>query len=123
MVLVKQNYKACIKCSCACRTFKYNFTQLPNEVYTILLSLLSNPILFCFMPILLCVQDVLVAQMIKNLLSIQDTQVQSLGRGDPLEEGMATHSSMLAWRVPWTEEPNGLQRSPWCRTESDMTEQ
>ena len=39
----------------------------------------------------------------------QDTQVQSLGREDPLEEGMATHSSILAWRIPWTEEPGGLQ--------------
>ena len=38
-----------------------------------------------------------------------ETWVQSLGRGDPLEEGMATHSNILAWRVPWTEEPGGLQ--------------
>ena len=39
------------------------------------------------------------------------TEVQSLGQGDPLEEGMATHSSILAWRIPWTEEPGGY--SPW----------
>ena len=39
----------------------------------------------------------------------QETQVQSLSREDPLEEGMATHSSILAWRIPWTEEPSGLQ--------------
>ena len=39
----------------------------------------------------------------------QETQVQSLGQEDPLEEGMATHSSILAWRIPWTEEPGGLQ--------------
>ena len=50
-----------------------------------------------------------VAQMIKNLPAMQKTQVQSLGREDPLEEGMATHSSILAWRIPWTEEPGGLQ--------------
>ena len=50
----------------------------------------------------------------------EETQVQSLGREDPLEEGMATPSSILAWRIPWTEEPGGLQ-SIWC-TESDMTE-
>ena len=49
-----------------------------------------------------------------------ETWVQSLGRGDPLEEGMATHSNILAWRVPWTEEPGGLQ-SKGCK-ESDMTE-
>ena len=44
----------------------------------------------------------------KNL-SMQETLVQSLGQDDPLEEGMATHSSILAWRTPWTEEPGGLQ--------------
>ena len=40
---------------------------------------------------------------------MQDTRVPSLGREDPLEEGKATHSSLLAWRIPWTEEPGGLQ--------------
>ena len=47
--------------------------------------------------------------MIKNLPIMQETQVQSLGREDPLEKGMATHSSILAWRIPWREEPDGLQ--------------
>ena len=51
----------------------------------------------------------LVAQMIKNPPTMQETQVPSLGWEDPLEEGMATHSSILAWRIPWTEEPGGLQ--------------
>ena len=46
---------------------------------------------------------------VKNLPAMQETQVQSLGREDPLEEEMATHSSILAWRIPWTEEPGGLQ--------------
>ena len=46
-------------------------------------------------------------------------QVQSLGQEDPLEEGMTTHSSILAWRIPWTEEP----RSPWGHKELDTTEQ
>ena len=50
-----------------------------------------------------------VVQLIKNLPTMQDTQVRSLGRGDPLEKEMATHSSILAWRIPWTEEPGGLQ--------------
>ena len=50
----------------------------------------------------------LVAQMIKNLPVIQETWVQSLGQEDPLEKGMATHSTILAWRIPWTEEPGGL---------------
>ena len=49
------------------------------------------------------------AQMVKNLPAIQETWVQSLGQEDPLEEEMATHSSILAWRIPRTEEPGGLQ--------------
>ena len=51
----------------------------------------------------------LMAQTVKNLPIMQGTQVQSLGREDPLEKGMATHSSILAWRIPWTEGPDGLQ--------------
>ena len=47
--------------------------------------------------------------MVKNLPAMRETQVQSLGWKDPLEKGMATHSSILAWRVPRTEEPGGLQ--------------
>ena len=50
----------------------------------------------------------LVAQTVKNLAAMQDTWVQSLGWEDPLEEGMATHFSILAWRIPWTGEPGGL---------------
>ena len=46
---------------------------------------------------------------VKNLPAIQETRVQSLGLEDPLEKGMATHSSILSWRIPWTEEPGGLQ--------------
>ena len=51
----------------------------------------------------------LVAQVVKYLPAMQETQVQFLGREDPLQKGMATHSSILAWRIPWTEEPGGLQ--------------
>ena len=58
--------------------------------------------------------------MAKNLPVMLETQVQSLDQEDPLEKGMSTHSSILAWRIPWTEEPGGL----WSRgsQESDMTE-
>ena len=63
----------------------------------------------------------LAARTVKNLSAMQETQVRSLGQEDPLEEGMATHSNILAWRIPWTEEPGGLC-SPWGFTESDMTE-
>ena len=55
------------------------------------------------------VSTILVAQMVKNLPAMQETWVQSLGRENPLEKGIATHSSILAWRIPWTEEPGGLQ--------------
>ena len=51
----------------------------------------------------------LVIHVVKNLLVMQETQVRSLGWEDPLEKGMATHSSTLAWRIPWTKEPEGLQ--------------
>ena len=59
--------------------------------------------------------------MLKNLLAMQETQVQSLGQADPLEKGMTTHSSILAWRIPRTEEPGGP--SPWDHKESDTAEQ
>ena len=61
----------------------------------------------------------LVGRTVKNLPEIQGTQVWSLGQEDPLEKGMATHSRILAWRIPWTEEPGGL---PWSLKESDTTE-
>ena len=51
----------------------------------------------------------LVAQMAKNPPAMHETRIQSLGWEDPLEQGLATHSSTLAWRIPWTEEPSGLQ--------------
>ena len=49
------------------------------------------------------------AQVVKNLPAMQETKVRSLGWEDPLEKGLDTHSSILAWRIPWTEEPGGLQ--------------
>ena len=55
-----------------------------------------------------------------NLLAMQETWVRSLGQEDTLEKEMATHSSMLAWRIPWTD--NLVGYSPWGCTESDMTE-
>ena len=57
----------------------------------------------------------MVAQMVMNLPAMQKTQVQSLGQKDPLEKGMATHSSILAWRIPWTV-------SPWGHKEMGVTE-
>ena len=57
------------------------------------------------------------AQLVKNLPAVRERQVQSLGREDPLEKEMATHSRILAWRIPWSEERGGLQSK-----ESDVTE-
>ena len=53
----------------------------------------------------------------------QVMHVRSQGWDDRLEKGMATHSSILAWRIPWTEEPGGVVKSPWGRKKSDMMEQ
>ena len=60
-----------------------------------------------------------VTQLVKKLFAMQETWVQFLGQEDPLEKGMATHSSILAWRVPWTEESGRLQSMG--SQESDMT--
>ena len=62
----------------------------------------------------------LVAQMVKSLPATLETQVQSVGQKNPLEEELATHSRILAWEIPWTEEPGGLQSMG--HTESDTTE-
>ena len=59
--------------------------------------------------------------MVKRLPTMRETQVQSLGWEDPLEKEMATHSSTLAWKIPWTEE-RGRLYSPWGHKESDTTE-
>ena len=60
----------------------------------------------------------LVAQMVRNLPEMQETRIQALGWEDPLEKEMAIHSSVLAWRIPWTEKPTGY--SPWgLRVEHD----
>ena len=60
--------------------------------------------------------------MVKSLLAMQETRVQSLGWKDPLEKGMATHSSILAWRIPWTEEPGGLHTVHGVTKSRTMTE-
>ena len=57
---------------------------------------------------------------IKNLPAMQETQVWSLGREDPLEEGMATQSNILAWRIPWTEEPGRLESVVLQRVRHDL---
>ena len=57
--------------------------------------------------------------MVKNMPEIQETQVQPLDQEDSLEKGMATHSNILAWKIPWTEKPGGLQSTGWQRVRHD----
>ena len=59
------------------------------------------------------------AQMVKNLPAMQETRIRSLGQEDPLEKGMAIHFSVPAWRIPWTEEPGGLQSTELQRVGHD----
>ena len=61
----------------------------------------------------------LVAQVVKNMLEMQETRVQSLGWKDPLEKEIATHSSTFAWKIPWTEDPGGLQSMGLQRVRHD----
>ena len=64
----------------------------------------------------------LVPQMVKKLPAIQETQVRSLGWEEPLEEGMATHSRILAWKIPWTEELEGLQSMGSQKSRTQMSD-
>ena len=73
------------------------------------INLSSHSCLCCWKTVIFFHQEAsLVAQMVKNLPAMWEAWVQSLGWEDPLEEGMATRSSILTWRIPWTEEPGGL---------------
>ena len=72
------------------------------------------------MPVTSVLGDTLPAQMVKNLPAMQETWVLSLDQEDPLEKGMVTHSSILAWKISWTESLVGY--SPWGNKESDTTE-
>ena len=63
----------------------------------------------------------LVAQLVKNPLAMQETWVQSLGGEDPLEKEMATHSSILAWEIPWTEEPEGFTVHGMVKSQTQLS--
>ena len=83
--------------------YKSNIFTLTTRIkhYVCMLSRFSFQLHFCF--------SNLVAQMVKNLPVMQETQFLPLGWEDPVEKGMATHSRILAWKIPWTEEPGRLQ--------------
>ena len=72
-----------------------------------------------FLVVTMVNQTFLVAQTVKSLPAVQETWVRSLGGEDSLEEEMTTHSSVLAWRIPWTEEPGGLQSTGSPRVGQD----
>ena len=96
--------------------FQSNYTSYIPTCNVQGFQLLHIPLLICFLPIIDILADMrasFVAQLVKNLPAIQETWVRSLGWEDPLEMGKATHSSILAWRIPWT---------IWGRKKSDMTE-
>ena len=67
-------------------------------------------------------RDSLVTQMVKNLPAMQEVRVQFLGQEDPLEKEMATHSSILVWEIPWTEDPGGLRSMESQRVRHDLSE-
>ena len=62
------------------------------------------------------------AQIVKNLPAMQETQIQSLGWEDPPEKGMATHSIIVAWRIPWTEEPGRLQSMESAKSRTQLSD-
>ena len=85
------------------------------------MSLLTASLDYINNSMLLEIQDSLVAQTVKNLSAMQETWVQPLRWEEPLEKEMATHSCILAWRIPWTEDPGGIH-SPWDHKGLDTTE-
>ena len=81
--------------------------QLPSILFYT--DSIEDSMTFLLITSLSASQASLVAKMVKNLRAMQKTWVQFLGQGDPLDKGIATHSSILVWRIPWTEKPRGLQ--------------
>ena len=83
-------------------------------------SLLKKKIIYILKQSIQIYVASLVAQLVKNLPAMQETWVRFMGREDPLEKEMATHSNILAWRLPWTEEPGGLQSMGLQEWDNDL---
>ena len=97
-------------------TFPYS--KIPSATPIQMLVLFGRTggvLLWCRLIPLSMLRASLVAQLVKNLPAAQQTRVRTLGWEDPLEKAMATHSSSLVWKIPWTEESNGLQSMGWQR--------
>ena len=84
------------------------YQSMPSDLLSCIQSL-THSLIYLILIRYACIRSSLVAQSLKSLSSMWEHWVQSLGQDDPLEKEMATHSSILAWRIPWTEEPGGLQ--------------
>ena len=86
-----------------------DFSTVWGTIYLLIYDIYH--INFIYIPIFVCklLFVSLVAQTVKRLSTMRETRVRSLGQEDPLEKEMAAHSTILAWRIPWTEEPGGLQ--------------
>ena len=93
----------------------FSFAYIVSITTDIKISIYNNATLIyslhvCYLrTFAVLIRALLVAKMAKTLPAVQETWVRSPGQEDPLEKEMATHSSILAWRIPWTEEPGGLQ--------------
>ena len=92
---------------------------IPSSLSHNCVSSWKSTFTYLFAPALSCSRASLLAQMVKNLPTMQEIWVRSLGWEDPLEKRMATHSSILAWEIPWTEEPGKLQPTESQRVRHD----
>ena len=97
------------------------FSKSSLNIWKFLVYILLKPSLEKFEHYFASMWASLVAQMEKCLPAMREARVRSLGWEDPLAEGMATHSSIPAWRIPWTEEPGGLQSMGWQRPSLDSS--
>ena len=97
-----------------------DFSTVWGTIYLLIYDIYH--INFIYIPIFVCklLFVSLVAQTVKRLSTMRETRVRSLGQEDPLEKEMAAHSTILAWRIPWTEEPGGLQSMGSQRVEHDF---
>ena len=94
--------------SCICHHF-LNFIEVQLIYNIVLIYAVQQSGSVLYICIFIYIKASLVAQLVKNSPAMQETWVRSLDWEDPPEKGMATHSSILAWRIPWTEEPGSLQ--------------
>ena len=108
--LYEKQYSENVHCSEGTKSLlhRHNYICTFTIHYFVLFSSFNNVPMFYMFCVLALIWDFPVAQTVKNLPVMQETRVRSLGWEVPLEKGMAIHSSILAWRIPWTEKPSRL---------------